>query len=254
MIVGLWHRGSGLGDQLFCYLAARSTADRLRVPFGMVGEFKGKAFMGLYKGIEIPFPFSLEEPAGKIVVHAPLNMYEGKDWYDPEFNFIEDDTIVDGCRCQDERYFDMEQISKWVVTKPLGVLDSTCVINFRGGEFTQIPELFLPQSYWDLAIAKMKVRGYTNFEVHTDDPATAKKFFPEFKVIHDVDVNWRSVRYANGAIIGNSAFNILPRLLAHYDDELPDEDVTTIAPHFWARRNTKTWSTPQNYYKQFIYV
>ena len=81
--------------------------------------------------------------------------------------------------------------------------------------------------------------------MHTDDEITAKEFFPDYKVIHDIGINWRSMRFAKYAIIANSSFFILPRWL---------NKGLTIAPKFWARRNTKVWALPQNYYKRFLYI
>jgi hypothetical protein len=245
MIFGLWHPGSGVGDQIFSYLAARVTAKRLGVPFTMYGDFKGKGFITLENFNVNQFSHHVEMPAGKLVVDCDWPTYEGKTYYDPEFNFIGDNTIVDGCYCQDERYWAGYPIADWLQTEPLDMPDDLCVINFRGGEFSAFPDLFLPQSYWDEAIEMMKVNGFKQFQVHTDDPATANKFFPDFDIIHDVGLNWRSVRYAKGAIIANSAFGIIPRLL---------NGGTTIAPRYWARRNIKQWSTPQNYYPNFIYI
>ena len=37
MIIGLIHPGSGIGDQLFSYIATRTTAKRLGVSFGFIG-------------------------------------------------------------------------------------------------------------------------------------------------------------------------------------------------------------------------
>jgi hypothetical protein len=254
MIIGLWHPGSGVGDQLFCYLAARITAERLGVPFTMVGESKSDTFITTDRGLEVDVPYHVEYPAGKIVIDNDWPIYEGRTYYDPEFNFIEDNTIVDGCRVQDERYFDEYNLRYWLKCEYLEMLPNLCVINFRGGEFAAIPDLFLPQEYWDKAIQLMTEKGFTEFEVHTDDPATAQRFFPQFKVIHDVGLNWRSVRYAKGAIIANSAFGIIPRLLAQMEADRRREDCFTVAPRYWARRNLKEWSTPQNYYSHFLYV
>ncbi len=251
MIIGLWHPGSGVGDQIFCYLAARITAERLGTNFAMVGTFKGDSFITLDKGVPHSIMHHVEMPAGKIVIENGWPLYEGKTYYDPEFNFIEDNTIVDGCRIQDERYWRRSDLHNWLKIEPLDVDAYKCVINFRGGEFAAIPELFLPKDYWSNAIDIMTANGYTKFEVHTDDPVTAKKYFPDFDVIHDVGLNWRSVRFARGAIIANSAFGIIPRQLAHYQMSWAE----TIAPRYWARPYSKEWThQPQNYYKDFIYV
>lgn len=248
MIIGLFHPGSGVGDQLFCYLAARVTADRLGVDFGMVGEFKGEAFIKLDRGREVPFPFIIERPAGKIVVQNDWPVFESKtNYYNPEFNFITNYTIVDGCTLQDERYWNLNVVKDWLATDPIEIPDDVCVINLRGGEFRAFKELLLPPSYWELGIEEMKkINPDMKFEVHTDDLELASILFPSYKAIHDVGINWRSVRYAKYLILSNSAFGIIPALLGNAQK--------VVAPHYWARRNTGEWSMPSNYYPRFLYV
>ena len=132
--------------------------------------------------------------------------------------------------------------------EPLEIDDNLCVINFRGGEYTIFPDLFLTHDYWNKAIATIHLKyPRIKFEVHTDDIATAEKFFKGFPIFHDIALNWRSIRYAKHLILSNSSFAILPALL--------NEDVKEIiAPRYWARRNTKTWALPQNYYSKFQYI
>lgn len=256
MVIGLFHPGSGLGDQLFCYLAARITAERLNVPFGMVGDFKGKDFLHLNTGAAVDQSFHVEMPAGKIIVDSLFPVYEGKRWYDPEFNFVEDNTIIDGCMMQDWRYFehDWYSIRNWLTAGSKWMPEDVCVIGYRGGEYSVIPELYLQLEYWQKAIKEIKdINPNIKFEVHTDDPGRAKEMLRELlpsetPYIHDIALNWKSVRYARYLIIANSAFYIIPALL---NQQLKHN---VIAPRFWARRNIKEWSLPQNYYRQFQYV
>lgn len=244
MIAGIFHEGSGLGNQLFRYVATRVLALDKGLEHGMINHgFKGSDFMEL-----------------------PLNSVETGDWkrfnekkviengvdirsYDPEINFVEDNTIVDG-EFQDPRYFEhrLPEIREWLTVKPLELDKDLCIINFRGGEYVGVPDLFLPKSYWDDAIERMvRVNPDMKFEVHTDDVTTASQFFPQFPIIHDMEVNWRSIRYAHYLILSNSSFAILPALL--------NENVKLcIAPRYWARRNTGVWALPSNYYKQFLYI
>lgn len=249
MIIGLFHPGSGLGDQLFCYLGARITAERLDVPFTMVGKFKGDSFMKIKKGEQVDIPHHIEYPAGKIVIDNDFPVYEGERGYDPEFDFIEDNTIIDGCRLQDERYWDREAVSAWIGAEYKEddlVPDDVCVIGFRGGEFYSDPDLGLPKEYYDEAIRLMRESNPDmKFEVHTDDVGLANQFFPDFECVHDMETNWRAMRSARHAIIANSAFYVLPRWI---------RGGKTIAPRYWARRNIKQWSLPQNYYKSFFYI
>lgn len=256
MIIGLWHPGSGLGDQLFCYLAARITAERLGVPFGMVGEFKGRGFISLPAALSFEVPHHVEMPAGKIIIENDWPVYEGKTYYDPEFNFIEDNTIVDGCRCQDVRYWKDSPISEWLTVEPIVVPDDVCIVGFRGGEYTTVPNLFLTKDYWVDAMNLMrKTNADMRFRIVTDDPELARVCFPHIEVTHEISSDWRQIRHARYSIIANSAFYILPRLLAHFDADISDEDILTIAPRRWARRNLQgEWSTPQSYYPVFKYI
>lgn len=253
MIIGIIHKGSGLGDQLFSYIATRVRAVDLDVDFGFVGQefFKGSSFMNLNWGEKVEMPYTLEEPSGRIVPQSEFPVHIlNKPYYDPEFNFIEDGTVIDGYGAQDIRYFEhrLDEIKDWLSVEPLEKPNDVCVINFRGGEFSFFNELFLTQEYWDQAINDMRIKyGGITFEVHTDDPETAKKFLPRYPIIRDIETNWRCILGAKHLIISNSAFAIIPALLNKEVKEV-------IAPHYWARRNTKEWSLPSNYYKKFKYI
>ena len=253
MIKGFIHPGSGLGDQLFSYIATRVRARELGVSFGFIGVeyFKGD-FLKMDWGNPLAFKYHVDS-SGKIIIDEPHELYELRTpYYDPEFNFVPDGTFIDGCYAQDERYFGkyLKEIDKWLGVEKLDLPDNLWVINFRGGEFMSNPDLFLTKDYWDKAIKLVEDmyldrKSYPIFEVHTDDVVTAQHFFPDFKVVSGIEINWRSVRYAKNLILSNSAFGIIPALLG---------DNTVIAPKYWGRRNIKQWSMPQNYYRKFIYL
>lgn len=256
MLIGKIHPGSGLGDQLFSYITTRAIALDKGYDFGFVGKefFKG-TFTNLDWGKEADiYEYHIEYPSGKLIIDdsiAPLFEITAP-YFDPEFNFIEDGTVIDGCYAQDERYWGhrLNEIREWLKVEPLEMPDDLCVINFRGGEFATVPELFLPKDYWNEAINKVRSEwGYPEmqFEVHTDDATLAKEFFPDYPIIKDISLNWRAVRYAKHLILSNSAFGILPALLNENVKEI-------IAPRYWARRNIKQWSMPSNYYKKFLYI
>ncbi len=249
MIHSLIHPGSGLGNQLFRYVAGRVRALDLSVEYSAIGRdnFKGKDFMNLDFGPENKIGYVIQNTAGKIIPASDRLWEESTNYYNPEFNFVKDGSIIDG-EFQDERYFQhrIKEIDRWLAVDSLETPSDLCVIGFRGGEFYLFPELGLPKSYFEEGIERMKMKNpKMRFEVHTDDPILAKEFFPDYDVIHNIGVNWRAMRYAKNAIIANSSFYILPRLL---------NGGFTIAPRYWARRNTKEWSMPQNYYKYFMYV
>lgn len=252
MIYGLLNQGSGVGNQLHRYIALRVKALHLGVDYRLIWNpdgsgkeegFKCKGFMGFDDNKVIPHYVVGKYWQEKRVVENGVDIRG----YDPEFNFIENDTLIDG-EFQDERYWQHreKEVNEWLKVEPLEMPDDLCVIGFRGGEFKVFPDLFLPKEYWEEGIKRMKeINPNMKFEVHTDDEETAKQFFPDFKVIHDIGINWRSMRFAKYAIIANSSFFILPRWL---------NGGLTIAPRYWARHNTKVWALPQNYYSRFTYL
>ena len=256
MIYGIFHRGSGLGNQLHRYVATRIKALELGVDFSMIAPelFKGKDFMNLDMGKSVPSGWTnIIDPAGRVIVDTHFEgINEWEEWdkftYDPDWNFIEDNTIIDGS-FEDERYFEnhLPEIIKWLDVEYLDKdWENICVIGFRGGEYYTVPELGLPKEYYDRAIEEMKkINPDMKFEVHTDDKELAQKFFPDYPIIQQVGVNWRAMRYAKHAIIANSSFYVLPRLL---------NDGITIAPRYFNRYNTKKWDYPQFYYKSFKYI
>lgn len=253
MIYGYLYQGSGAGNQLHRMVATRVKALDLGVDYrmiyvpdgsGKVEGFKCKDFMEFDESKMLS-----EIPQGVKVFNEKKVVENGVDirGYDSEINFVEDNTIIDG-EFQDERYFGhrMKEIDEWLKVEPLDMPDDLCVIGFRGGEFALFPDLFLKEDYWREAIVRMlKINPKMKFEVHTDDEVEAKKLFWGYPIIHDIGINWRSMRYAKYAIIANSSFYILPRLL---------NGGITIAPRYWARRNIKVWALPSNFYKSFLYI
>lgn len=263
MIIGKIHPGSGLGDQLFSYIITRVIALDKGYDFGFVGKefFKGASFMNLDWGVKVPLNYKVIPESGALeIVGHPYQLVLpefkfDKPYYDPEVNFIQDGTIIDGWGAQDERYWGhrLDEIREWLKVEPYKTFlqESTIIINFRGGEYTQVPDLFLPKRYWqrDAVNEITKDNKFHRFEIHTDDPITARQFFPREMdpIIQDISKNWRAIRYAENLIISNSAFAIIPALLNQDAKKI-------IAPRYWAGRNVGEWRRPQNYYKKFIYV
>lgn len=268
MICGLFHSGSGMGDQLFRYITVRTLAQARRFDWGMCNPqlFKGDSFMNLDMGS----PVLAVDSYHKSWHEKDVRDAQGNDIrsYDPEINFVENYTLIDGS-FEDSKYWahNLDNISKWLAVEPLNVPDDLCVIGFRGGEYYADSDLGLPKDYFEEAVRKMReINASMRFEVHTDDTTTAMYVLaPLFRkgevtyianapVSHSKHVNmgfnWRSARHAKYAIIPNSAFFILPRLLKHHEDR----DAITIAPRYWARRNTKIWARPACYYESFKYI
>lgn len=251
MIAGIFHQGSGLGNQLHRYVATRVLALDKGYEWGMEGEhlFKGKSFINIDVGVGIGIMdlASMSQRFNeKKVVENGVDVRS----YDPEINFVQDGTVIDG-EFQDLRYFEhrLDEVREWLKVEILDMPEDVCVIGFRGGEYVGVKDLFLLWDYWGPAIEMMKeLNPKMKFEVHTDDPAAAANYFPDYKIIQDIAINWRSVRYAKYLIIANSSFYILPALLNQ------NLKAPVIAPRYWARRNLGVWALPQNYYKQFNYI
>lgn len=248
MVAGIFHQGSGLGNQLHRYVATRVLAEDKGYDFGMFGSdlFKGDGFMQINHGMDVEGRIWLPSFNEQRVQDVHGNDIRG---YDPEFNFIEDNTVIDG-EFQDPRYFEhrMKETNDWLKVEPLNFADEDCIIGFRGGEYALYPDLFLPKKYWDDAMGIMGVKAY---QIHTDDPEMAHESFnAPIPITHDIGINWRAMRYAKNAIIANSSFFIIPRLLKHFEDPT----AVTIAPRYWSRHNTKVWSMAQNWYRQFTYI
>lgn len=259
MIYGQFHYGSGLGDQLFRYITVRTLAEERGWDWGMseYWNFKGNTFL----------PLELGTPIKRVSTHTwvekDVRDADGTDIrsYDPEINFIKNDTFIDGS-FEDDKYWghNLDNINKWLKVPQHSPVHNLCVIGFRGGEYADQPELFLPLDYYREAIKEIRaINKSVIFQVHTDDPALAATYFPDLDIVDNKQIshsrhtnmglNWTTARYAKYAIIPNSAFFIIPRLLRHHEGS-----AVTIAPRYWARRNTKTWARPACYYKPFIYM
>jgi hypothetical protein len=251
MIITELFSGQGCGNQLACYVTTRCIALDRGFKFGIQHpeRFKGKFFKNIDFGEVVIGGVTIvdgERPAnlpdGIINYHKEISSD-----YDPEVFNIEDNTYLIG-NLQGEKYFEnhRDEIKKWLEVEPLDMPDDTCVINFRGGEYVGVPQFFLPQSYWDNAINNMKkINPNMRFEVHTDDMITARKFFPHYCIISDIEINWRSIRYAKYLILSNSTFALFPAWLG--DAKL------IIAPKSFERFNEEYWFLEQNFMKCFTY-
>lgn len=251
----LW-RGQGLGNQLACYVTTRCIALDKNYEFGILGRdrFKGASFMNLDFGKDVIGGVTLNEgqmpeklPEG--IMHYYKEYFGISGEYDFNLRDIEDNTKIDGLM-QGIEYFKhrKDEIRDWLKVEPLEMSDNVCIINFRGGEYKYVKNFFLPKSYWDRAIQMMlQERPDMLFVVHTDDKEEAQKFFPDFPIISNIGINWRSIRYAHYLILSNSSFAILPAWL--------NENVKkVIAPWGMGRYNTGEWLLSQNYVPEWTWI
>jgi len=169
--------------------------------------------------------------------------------YDPKLVNVSDGTKIDGLM-QDEQYIAhrKDEIKTWLKIKPEYECyeysdDNTCVINFRGGEYTRHPEFFLHKKYWHDAVKHMlTINKNFRFIVITDDVFTAKKFFPDYAVFHfSIGKDYSIIKNAHYLILSNSTFAWFP---AWTSEVLK----FCIAPKYFARHNISDgyWSLGYN--------
>ena len=136
----------------------------------------------------------------------------------------------------------------------LGIVldDDLCVINFRGGEYKNIPNVLLRKEYWRDSINHMlALNPNIKFLVITDDIACSKTFMPfEIKTVHvDIGFDFYVVNQAKWVIISNSTFS-------WWAAWLNDKAKKILAPKFFNSHNLSNgyWSVGEIYTRCFEYV
>lgn len=256
MLATPFYKGMGLGNQLSNYVTVRCLALDKNYDFGVhfPERFKGKDFLNLDMGL--PVLNGVTEFEGEAPQKLPYGftayyreeMIDNGD-YDPNIAKIADNTLIHG-NLQGIEYFKhrKDEIREWLKVEPLEMPDDLCIINFRGGEYKWVKDFFLPKSYWENAITRMlEINPNMRFEVHTDDAEEAIKFFPNYPIKQNIEINWRSIRYAHYLILSNSSFAILPAWL--------NENVKkVIAPSGFGRYNIRQWLLKQNYVPEWTWI
>jgi hypothetical protein len=269
MIVTEFYKGQGLGNQLACYITTRVIAKDKGYDFGIMHpeNFKGSNFFKLDYGTKVigghgpeggP-PYKLPEGIKYYYNEKKITHPEnGADirLYDKDLIDILDNTKIDGLM-QDEQYIlhRKDEIREWLKVKEKYECfdyanENTCVINFRGGEYTRHKDFFIDKNYWINAINNMlKINENFRFIVITDDTYTAKKFFPNYDVFHfSIAKDYVIIKNAKYLILSNSSFAWFPAWL--------NKDLKfCIAPKYWGRYNTSDgyWSLGQNITNGWMY-
>ncbi len=265
--------GYGLGNQLFFYIVTRSLDMDRGVDYGFVNQGqignvyhskKGMYFMDIDMGKEI---FRYEMKNFKIYHEQDDRLYMGNSKHDMAngcyisgadkgLMSVEDNTIVYG-NMQDQSYFEKyrDQIRDWLKVRPEFesneyTADDLCIISFRGGEYTDHPELYLDRQYYLNAIKNMKkINKDMRFMVVTEDEESAKKVLPEFECHHfDMAKDYVTLKNARYLIMCNTSFALMPVMSS-------TELKYAIAPKYWARHNISDgfWSSEQNIYSFLTY-
>lgn len=244
-----------MGNQLWAYAVTRAIAEKRGFDFGIIHpeNFLGHDFMD--PGMDNPVRGLTRHYTERAIVH-PLN---GSDirLRDPKVAEVPDGTRLDGY-FQDENYIleHKEDVKKWFRVKPEFDCrdysrDDVCVINFRGGGYAFDVDFFLPKRYWKNAVAHMRaINPHFTFVVVTDDPKTARKFFPDFEVNHwSIGTDYAVIKNARYLILSNSSFAFFP---AWTSTDLK----YCIAPKYFARFNISDgyWSLGYNLVRGWNYL
>ncbi|HTK33041.1 MAG TPA: glycosyl transferase [Candidatus Paceibacterota bacterium] len=257
MITTELYDGQGLGNQLWCYVTTRIIALKNGYDFGIQSKerFKGKDFMAIDFGSPVS-PTDIQNT----YTESPLYHYPSFSdirLQDQKLITVPDGTKIDGLM-QDELYIEeyKDEIRRWFTVKPEYDCrdyseDNICVINFRGGGYARDMHFFLPTTYWNNCIAAMrKINPNFTFIVVSDDPATARMFFPDFKVYHwSIGKDYAVIKNARYLILSNSSFAWFPAWLS-------TDLKYCIAPKYWARHNISDgyWSLGYNLTKGWDYM
>jgi len=270
MITTEIYNGQGLGNQLWCYVTTRVVATDKGYGFGIQSPAKLKCldFLELDLGQPViggngpeggpptELPQGITHYYQERRINHPKNGVDIRT-FDRNIPAVPDNTKIDGI-LQDEQYIlhRKDEIREWLKVKPVFecfdyASDDICVINFRGGEYTTIKNVFLPQKYWDDAITQMrKIRPNFTFVVITDDVATAKKFFPTFDVFHfSIAKDYVVLKNAHYLILSNSSFACFPAWL--------NKNLQfCIAPKYWSQYNTSDgfWGCSYNMTHDWMYL
>lgn len=265
-------KGQGLGNQLFCYITTRCLALKYGYDFCILNREIlakdnhsniGMYFMDIDCGV-----FAEKEDFTQIYYEKEDRIYMGNSIHDIEHGCyisgadsnllsIQGTTLIYG-NLQDESYFKdyRDEIKEWLKIKDeydnyQYSKENLCVINIRGGEYANNPELFLRRKYWLDAMKVMKgIRPDMEFMVVTDDLNAAHRILPEVKAYHfDLAGDYTAIKNAHYLILSNSTFAFFPAFTSETVKFI-------IAPKYWARHNVSDgyWASEQNIYDNFNYM
>lgn len=262
-------RGQGIGNQLFCYVTARSIAHTRGLDFGVKdtgwsGDKRynqsGFYWFDLDWGQEVPDGLDVyyEKEVRKKLNTCHHDMTVGCDirGYDQGLMDVPDNTIIFG-NMQDEKYFDhnKELVKEWLKVKEEYdtyeyMDDDVCVLNYRGGEYVGFHELYLTREYWLNAMENMtKINPNMKFVTITDDVKASQAMLPEIPAYHfTVDKDYAIIKNSKHVILSNSSF---PFFAVYTSDTIEN----IIAPKYWARHNVSDgyWAMSQNIYSGWTY-
>jgi len=245
-----------LGNQLFQYVFARIAANINKCNYCIPSNIEDAT--NLYNNCIRKFNFYVELP------NYPLNphFWTGDKIFNVDLGFndnylnqvvgeLDISQISDGMFLygffQSESYmlpYENEIKNNWLIfkdelkEKSQPIInkykpEEYCYIHFRGGDYKTIDKYFLPKSYYENAILKIKEeKANIKFLIITDDLEESKKMFPEFESIsNSVEEDFYMLTQAKYMIIPNSSFS-------WWAAWLNQNEPITIAPDRWFNYNS----------------
>jgi len=108
-----------------------------------------------------------------------------------------------------------------------------CYIHFRGTDYKEIPQFYLPMSYYFNGIEKIKsINNNLKFLIITDDVGEARNMFNDFEIISNTkEIDFYLLSQSKYSIIPNSTFSWWARWLSKNNE-------MTVAPNKWFNYNS----------------
>tara|TARA_R110001592_G_scaffold317062_2_gene593733 strand:+ start:10818 stop:11705 length:888 start_codon:yes stop_codon:yes gene_type:complete len=254
-----------IGNHLFQYALCRTIAEKRGFDWGVnpipYGDYySGQSqidFLNIHYGSPIE-GIVREHIEQKISIpNSPANAVWMR--YEPTLiDTVEDNTKITGA-WQTEKYFlkNKDNIKDWYSVnsdvkkqvEDLNILDeNTCVINIRGGEYRNHPELVIQADYYKKAMDIMiKKNPNMKFVVVTDDVPFAHSQLQLPTYHYNIAIDWCLINEAKWLILSNSSFAWFPAWLN-------DDCNMVITPKYWARHNVSDgyWASSDIFTKGWL--
>jgi len=269
-----------LGNHMWQYAVCRTVAQKLGYEWGINPSPTHDYHRGMNQMYFMDVDFGKSIETTQNTFNEKWTFYQGNNEHvnvsisDKEIWGISDNTKIFGHNgalgaiLQSENYFEgyEENVKNWFKIKEnyqeiynkkmedLGIkLDkNTCVINFRGGEYRNIPNVVCRREYWRDSINHMlEINPTMKFIVITDDPEFANSYMPFSIPSYHVEIgfDFYVINKSKWVILSNSTFG-------WWSAWLNNDAQLILAPKYWASHNNSDgyWSVGESYSKKFNYV
>ena len=242
-----------LGNNMWQYAVCRTIAEDKNYEFHIPRSFSGSELFDCSLGVDLDL-------TNQNFIDGYMHNSFMAQFYNPHILEIPDFTKLVGF-FQCERYIEKNKsnIQGWFSLKnpnhsllhELNLNEEVCIINFRGGDYKEIPDVYLDINYWKNSIAEIKkLNPNIEFIVVTDDIKEAQRFFPELPAYHfNVADDFLLISHAKYLIVANSTFS-------WWGAWLNMGCKMVIAPKYWMRYNQSEgwWAPGESITRGFYYM